>query len=257
MPRLLSILLVLAVVAGLVVVWWTRPRLTAAERGRRLAGELGCFGCHGPGGIRGASNPGRKDRTVPTYEDDVMMYADDAAGVRAWIRDGSTPKRRASESWRREREAGALRMPAFGRRISEHELDDLVAFVLVTSGEPEPADSLAKAGHERAAALGCTGCHGAGGRFAQPNPGSLKGYVPPWDGPDFPELVRDRDEFEQWVRDGRSRRFREQPLAGAFLDRAALHMPAYERHLAPGDLAALWAYVGWVRSPAAEPGTGR
>ncbi|MFI5371873.1 MAG: c-type cytochrome [Candidatus Eisenbacteria bacterium] len=257
MRRLLPALVAIAVVAGLVTVWWTRPRPTAAERGRRLAGELGCFACHGPGGIRGASNPGRKDRTVPTFEGDVMMYADDAAGIRAWIRDGVTPKRRVSETWKRERDAGVLRMPAFGHRVSEHELDDLVAFVVVSSDHPEPADSLVKFGRERVSALGCTGCHGAGGRFALPNPGSLKGYVPSWDGPDFPELVRDRTEFEQWVRDGRSRRFRAQPMAGVFLDRAVLHMPAFERHLAPGDLDALWAYVTWLRTPAANPGTGR
>ncbi len=257
MPRSLSILFTIALVAGLVAVWWTRPRLTAAERGRRLAETSGCFACHGPGGLRGAANPGRKDRTVPGFEGDVMMYADDAADVRAWIRDGVTPKRAASESWRRERDAGALRMPAFGRRLSERELDDLVAFVLVTSGEPAPPDSLAKAGLARAEALGCVGCHGAGGRFSLPDPGSLKGYVPSWDGPDFPELVRDRAEFEQWVREGRSHRFRDQAAARVFLDRATLRMPAFERHLAPGDLDALWAYVRWLRTPGAQPGTGR
>jgi mono/diheme cytochrome c family protein len=186
-----------------------------------------------------------------------MMFADDAADVRAWIHDGGTAKRRASQSWHRERDAGTLRMPAFGHRLSEHELDDLVAFVQVSSGEPEPSDSLAKKGLARAEALGCVGCHGAGGRFALPNPGSLKGYVPSWDGPDFPELVRNRGEFEQWVDNGRSRRFRDAALPSWFLDRAVLHMPAYERHLAPGDLDALWAYIGWLRTPAADPGTGR
>jgi mono/diheme cytochrome c family protein len=218
---------------------------------------MGCFACHGPGGTRGAANPGRKDKTVPTFEGDVMMFADDATDVRAWIRDGSTPKRRRSETWKHEREAGTLRMPAFGHRLSAHELDDLVAFVQVSSGAPEPSDTLAKTGLARAGALGCVGCHGAGGRFAIANPGSLKGYVPSWDGADFPELVRDRVEFEQWVNDGRSRRFREQALPSWFLDRAVLHMPAFRRHLAPGDLDALWAYVGWLRTPAADPGNGR
>ena len=179
MPRTISMLFALALVAGLVAVWWTRPRLTAPERGRRLAADLGCFACHGPGGLRGAANPGRKDRTVPGFEGDVMMFADDDAGVRAWIRDGVTPSRAASGSWRRERDAGAMRMPAFGKRISERELDDLVAFVVVSSGELEPADALAKAGLRTAERLGCVGCHGTGGRFAQPNPGSLKGYLPP------------------------------------------------------------------------------
>ena len=257
MPRTVTLLFAIALVAGLVAVWWTRPHLTAAERGRRLAATAGCFACHGPDGIRGAANPGRKDRTVPGFEGDLMMYAADAAEVRAWIRDGVTPKRAASASWRRDRDAGTLRMPAFGRRLSAGELDDLVAFVMVSSGSPEPADSLARAGLDRVEKLGCAGCHGTGGRFEPPDPGSLKGYVPSWDGPDFPELVRDRAEFEQWVRDGRSRRFRSQPLASAFLDRATLHMPAFARHLEPGDLDALWAYVSWLRSKAAATGDGR
>jgi len=95
------------------------------------------------------------------------------------------------------------------------------------------------------------GCHGAGGRLAKPNPGSLKGYIPSWDGADFPDLVRDSTEFREWVEHGVSERFKRDRLAGFFLDRAVLKMPAYERHLQPGDVEALWAYVRWLRSPEA------
>jgi hypothetical protein len=95
--------------------------------------------------------------------------------------------------------------------------------------------------------LGCEGCHGLGGRFARPNPGSLKGYVPPWDGDDFPELVRDRTEFGEWAERGISRRFEANPVARFFLRRAALRMPAYRTHLAPGDVDTLWTYVQWLR----------
>src|SRR5439155_10668871 len=69
------VLAVAALSAAVVGVNSLRPRLTPAERGRRLAERLGCFGCHGPGGIHGAANPGRSDRTVPTFGDDLMMYA--------------------------------------------------------------------------------------------------------------------------------------------------------------------------------------
>src|SRR5205085_6796287 len=126
-----------------------------------------------------------------------------------------------------------------GRRITSRQLDDLVAFVEAASAFEAPDDSLAQLGIDRAEALGCTGCHGAGGRYARPNPGSLKGYVPSWDGIDWPELVHGRPEFDEWVQKGISRRFDEQPAAKFFLRRAALHMPAYERHLEPGDLDAL------------------
>ena len=102
-------------------------------------------------------------------------------------------------------------------------------------------------GLERAEKLGCTGCHGPGGRFARRNPGSLKGYVPSWDGADFPELVRDSTEFRQWVEHGISDRFEHNAAARFFVKRAALHMPAYQKHLDPADVPALWAYVRWLR----------
>ncbi len=251
--RLLRISLPALAAAALTWAAITRPQLPAAERGRRLAETHGCFTCHGPAGRKGAANPGRLDRTVPTFAGDLMMYARDAGEVRAWIHDGSSPRRRESRTWLAQRDSGAVRMPAYGGALSDRQLNDLVAYVMLVSESPEPEDSLARAGRDRAGELGCNGCHGAGGRLAHPNPGSFKGYVPSWDGRDFPELVRDEREFREWVEQGMPRRLREHPVARFFLERARLRMPAYERHLAPGDLDALWAYVRWLRSPAAAP----
>jgi mono/diheme cytochrome c family protein len=253
MRPLVTVTIVLMVLAIVVTVVVFRPHLPAAERGRRLAQRTGCFTCHGPGGIRGAANPGRSDKSVPGFEGDVMMYAKSAREIAAWIRDGTTPGRAASRTWREQRRRGALRMPAFGTRLSSRQIDDLVAYVLVMSGSPEPSDSLPRRGLERAEALGCTGCHGPGGRLAPPNPGSLKGYVPSWDGGDFDELVRGRPEFGEWVEHGISDRMKANPVARWFLQRATLHMPPFREHLAPGDLDALWAYVRWLRS---YPGAG-
>ncbi len=254
-------LIALAAVAG--VAWMRRADLPAAERGRRLAEREGCFTCHGPGGVRGAANPGRAEVSVPGFEGDLMMYAKSLDDVRAWIRDGVPPARAKSRAWQAARDAGVLRMPAWGRRLPPRDIDDLAAFVWATSGEPSPGedDTLAARGLERAEALGCTGCHGVGGRLAPRNPGSFKGSIPSWDSRDFAELVRDRGEFEAWVRRGRSERFERDPLARAFLDRAAVRMPAFERHLRPGDVDALWAWVRWMRrhrpDEPVEAGAGR
>jgi mono/diheme cytochrome c family protein len=252
--RLVVAILLLAVVgliaAAAIVL---RPRLTAPERGRRIAEANGCFACHGPEGVRGVRNVGRPEAAVPDFEGTLMMYAETAEDVRQWIRDGGTKARRESKSWQEDRRKGALRMPAYGKRLSERQIEDLVAFVLATGGLPQPPDSLAALGRERADALGCNGCHGVGGRLARPNPGALKGYVPPWDGPDFPELVRDKSEFGEWIEDGVSARFRHDPLAQFFLRRAPLKMPAYRTHLASGDIDALWAYVQWLRKNPAPP----
>jgi mono/diheme cytochrome c family protein len=246
-----GVLLLAALAGGSVGLWLIRPRLPAAERGRRLAERTGCFACHGAEGLRGTANVGRNDRKVPTWEGDLMMYAKSPEEIREWIRDGVTRKRAESRTWREQRERGALRMPAFKGRLSERQIDDLVALVSATAGDAEPADSAAARGYARAGALGCVGCHGPGGRFARPNPGSLKGYVPSWDGADFPELVTGRAEFGEWVERGVSRRFARNPLASFFLRRAALHMPAYRDHLEPGDVDALWAYIEWLRTPGA------
>ncbi|HKA23883.1 MAG TPA: c-type cytochrome [Candidatus Eisenbacteria bacterium] len=243
------VVMILALAGGVAAYMTVRPNLPAAERGRRLAERMGCFGCHGPGGIRGAANPGRTDETVPGFEGDVMMFAKSPDEIRQWITTGTTEKRKVSETWQAERKAGALKMPAFGRRLERRQIDDLVAFVRASAGEPEPEDSLAAAGLTRADSLGCTGCHGAGGRFARNNPRSLKGYLPSWDGADFPDLVKSREEFGEWVEDGVSKRFKSNPAASFYLRRAVLHMPAFRTHLLPGDVDALWAYVEWLRSP--------
>jgi mono/diheme cytochrome c family protein len=257
MKRLLLVLLVLAV-AGLGL--WTavfRPKLTSVERGRRIAERTGCFGCHGPEGTQGTANPGRAENNVPSFKS-LMMYAKNEEDVREWIRDGVTAARAKSETWKANRKAGALRMPDFGDRLNPRQIEDLVAFVMAVSGDVAPGDSLALAGRGRVTELGCTGCHGAGGQFARSNPHSLKGYIPPWDGPDFPDLVRDRSEFEEWVENGNTKRFKTNPIAMHFIRGASLHMPSYKRFLKPGDLDALWAYVHWLRGPrvaAASPAT--
>jgi mono/diheme cytochrome c family protein len=223
-----------------------------AERGRRLAERTGCFACHGPEGRDGSANPGRSDRTVPGFTDDVMMFAKDREAVREWIRDGVTAAKAHSTTWHDQREKGTLRMPAFRRRLTPRQIEDLVAFVEASAGRPEPQDSLARLGLRRAKALGCTGCHGPGGRLERPNPGSLRGYVPSWDGPDFPDLVRSRAEFSEWVERGVSRRLVKNALARFFLRRGTLKMPAFQHHLDSGDEDALWAYVQWLRSPASS-----
>ena len=251
--KILGVLVLLALVGLAGVAWLRRPHLPAAERGRRLAEANGCFACHGAAGTHGAANPGRKDKTVPTFAGDLMMFADNAHDVREWILEGSTAKKRVSKTWQEQRAAGTVRMPAFRKRLSDREVSDLVAYVMVVSDSPEPEDSLALAGRDLTKSLGCTGCHGFGGRLALPNPGSMKGYVPSWDGADWPELVSGEAEFKQWVEHGVSDRFKSNPAAMFFLKRARLHMPSFERHLADGDLEELWAYVQWLRSPAARP----
>src|SRR5258708_36550494 len=100
----------LVLIAGIAVSVIRRRELPPAERGRRLAERTGCFGCHGPGGAAGAQNPGRTDKSVPNFQDDVMMFAKTPQELHEWIRAGGTRKKAASTTWRAGRERGALRM---------------------------------------------------------------------------------------------------------------------------------------------------
>jgi mono/diheme cytochrome c family protein len=222
------------------------------EHGRQVAESMGCFGCHGPAGGQPIPNPGSKSGEVPGWTGGTwMMWNKSEGDVRAWILDGHPPSRPADPK-------ALIHMPAFGRFLDARARDDLVAYVLTASQFGTPADEAVAAGKEAALRLGCFGCHGPEGRGLIRNPGSFKGFVPPWDGPDYPDLVRDDAEFRQWVRNGVSDRFRANPAAKVFLDNQAIAMPAYGDRASDEDLRTLAAFVSWVRatprSGAAAPG---
>jgi len=223
--------------------WWQKEAADApVVRGRKVAERMGCFGCHGPGGERPIPNPGASGWEVPRWGGGMwMMFNEDPSDVRAWIRDGHPDGRPPDED-------ALIHMPAFGERLTAAELDDLTAYVLAVSQFGWPEDEQVAAGREVAVRFGCFGCHGPEGRGLIANPGSLKGYVPPWDGDDYPDLVRSDDELRQWVRNGISDRFRANPVARRLLETEAIAMPAYGDRISDEDLAALAAYIEWVRT---------
>lgn len=228
--------------------WQRKVSGTAVIRGRLLAEAAGCFGCHGPGGARPIPNPGSTSGEVPGWVGGTwMMWNRSEEDVRGWIAEGH-PVGRAPDP-------GALiQMPAYGERLSAREIDDLTAYVLSVSLFGWPQDPRVAQGREVAVRFGCFGCHGPEGRGLTANPGSLKGYVPPWDGDDYSELVRDDEEFRQWVRNGITDRFRANPAARRILTSQAIPMPAYGDRVTPEEIEALLAYVRWVReNPRGRP----
>jgi len=216
------------------------------ERGREVAERMGCFGCHGPGGESPSPNPGAAHGEVPRWGGGTwMMWNDNVADIRAWITDGHPPTRSP------DRDA-LIPMPAYGPLLKDVELDDLVAYVLSVSRFGRPTDPEVVAGRETAARLGCFGCHGPEGRGQLSNPRSFRGYIPPWDGPDYPDLVRSDEEFRQWVRNGVCDRL-DHPASRLFLDRQAIGMPAYGEHVSDEQLNALLAYVNWIQQNRRTP----
>ncbi|RME47827.1 MAG: cytochrome c, partial [Deltaproteobacteria bacterium] len=77
-------------------------------------------------------------------------------------------------------------------------------------------------------------------------PGAFKGYIPGWGSRDYFELVRNEAELREWILEGISKRFRDNPLARHFLDRQTIRMPAYRGHLSPEELDDLVAYITWT-----------
>lgn len=211
------------------------------ERGRVVAERMGCFGCHGPAGSKPIPNPGAAYSEVPAWDDGTwMIWNNRVADARAWIEDGHPPTRAA--------DVGALiPMPAYGDLLTEAELDDVLAYYLAVAQFGFIEDEQVKRGRSTAAQLGCFGCHGPEGRGLIWNPGSLKGYIPGWEGSDYDELVRDDDEFRQWVRNGISDRANGNPVARQFLQSQTIQMPAYGEHVTDEQLDSMLAYVKWVR----------
>ncbi len=240
-----------AVLGGLLLRqgWQASAGATPVVRGRAVAERMGCFGCHGPGGVAGIKNPGAKGGgEVPTWSGGTwMMYNESPGDIRAWILDGHPPGRSPDAK-------ALLAMPAFRSRLRRGETDDLVAYVLAVSQFGAIDDPQAAEGHEAALRYGCFGCHGPEGRGLVADPGSLKGYVPTWDGPDYPDLVRNDDELRQWVRNGTPDRFRSNPAARHLLETEAVKMPAFGGRIKDEEVEALLAYVKWVRG---HPRTGR
>lgn len=218
------------------VFWWRSANLGPVQRGADLALAQGCLGCHG-----GRGESPLLPRPL-TDLDDVERQT-----LREWILDGMPRRVRQDPELREALDAAAIRMPAWRDRLSDAQVDDLIAYLRAMANADLPEGGQARTGHAVAERVGCFRCHGPGGRGADRNPGSLKGYIPPWDGRDFPELVVNGAELREWILDGRPQRLQANPVARFFLDRQAIQMPAFRGRITEEELRALEAYIGWLR----------
>ena len=242
------VLILLSLVSYGILRWWKRPLYSSFSRGKDLASRLGCFGCHGPEGTAGIANPGPEEENVPSWDGGtMMMYAKNDEEIREWILDGMTKKMSQDPEELEETRKALIQMPAYRDKISKGELEDLLTYVKAVSWADEISEPLARKGRETAFEKGCFGCHGPEGKSPTFNPGSLKGYIPPWDSADFNELVKDDQELDEWILKGVTQRFQNNSLALFFLSRQKLYMPAYKKHLTPEELAEIKTYIIWVR----------
>ena len=104
-----------------------------------MAARLGCFACHGPQGRFDTPNPGSLKGYIPSWSGaDFPELARDEGEIREWIRDGSPKRLRdnpvAAFFMRRQ----AIRMPAYGDRVSEEEVRRITAYIGWLGARPGP-----------------------------------------------------------------------------------------------------------------------
>ncbi len=87
--------------------------------GLTIAGEMGCFDCHGPMGAGGVANPGTVSGQVPGfYGASFDQQSESLDGIEGMIRDGRPARRAWWTPWRQP----ALDMPAYGDRLDSVEI---------------------------------------------------------------------------------------------------------------------------------------
>jgi mono/diheme cytochrome c family protein len=117
----------LALAAGLAaavgVHLWRARGVSPVQRGHDLAAAHGCFGCHGPGGLR------RFEDATAAALGDVPPFTRDADELREWILDGSPRRLRANPLARFFLARQAVQMPAYRGRIADGDVAALVAYI--------------------------------------------------------------------------------------------------------------------------------
>ncbi len=248
---LLAAAAIAALPAARLLLW--RWELNPVLRGRVLAESQGCMSCHRPYRSVEIPNPGSRWGSVPRFAaGNVMMYADTRAEIEEFIRFG------VPQAWLDDFEVlerlgqQRLQMPAYGSTLSDRQIADLVAFACAVEGfEPAGGEAVAP-GRELVRKHGCLSCHGVEGAGGLPNPGSLGGFVPGFTGRNFLDLVRDEQEFREWLLDGTSSRLEENALVRFFWRRQKLSMPAYRGDLDDRQIAEIWRWVQAVRAASSE-----
>jgi mono/diheme cytochrome c family protein len=107
-----------------------------ARAGYRAARDLGCFGCHGPGGLIGADNPRSfKGYSPPWRGPDYRDLVRNDAERRAWILDGTIPRLTENRAARFFTTRQVIKMPAYRGVIADSTLTDIERYLDWLSAE--------------------------------------------------------------------------------------------------------------------------
>jgi cytochrome c553 len=253
LPALVATLIL--ALAAMPLTRWGLSRRESNEilRGRHLAESQGCVTCHWPWAQREIPNPGSRWGSVPHLaHGNARMYAEDRAAIEEFIRHGA-PRAWLEDPTIVERlDSQHLRMPAYGDQLSAHQIADLVAFISAVERVELPGSETAAKGRKMAWKYGCLVCHGVEGSGGLANPGSFGGFVPGFLGGNFADMVRDEQEFREWVVDGNISRLESNLLIRFFLRRQRISMPAYGEMVSDEEISWIWQWVVEMRGLSAQ-----
>ncbi len=103
----------------------------AAYEGRKVVDRLGCFGCHGPGGIGGAPNPGSFKGHIPAWDGaEFPELVRNEAELREWILDGRVERLWKNPAARHFLEGQIVQMPGYRKYLTDDELAQVLAYFL-------------------------------------------------------------------------------------------------------------------------------
>ena len=122
---------------------------SAVEHGKAVFERYGCTACHGLGGVGGRKNwNGGLGEEAPSLMYVKAYYGNNLDALKELIRTGRQPVPRADA----HRPQPGLYMPAWKDRISEEDLDALVAYLLSLADRLPAAPDAAQAGSPASAA---------------------------------------------------------------------------------------------------------
>jgi cytochrome c553 len=100
-----------------------------AYEGRKVAARLGCFGCHGPSGMGGSTNPGSFKGHIPAWDgNEFAELVQNDAELTEWILNGYPKRLWDNPAARFFLQGQVIGMPAYRKYLSADEQTKLVAY---------------------------------------------------------------------------------------------------------------------------------
>jgi len=112
-----------------------------AYEGMHEAAKLGCFACHGAGGVGGAPNPGSFKGHIPAWDgEEYSEIVRDDGELREWILDGYPKRLWDNPAARHFLEGQIVKMPGYRSMIADDQLAKIMGYIQWRRTPRKPAE---------------------------------------------------------------------------------------------------------------------